>query len=320
MPDEPDKSTFDKAKAELFDALGHPTRIKILHALEDGPLGFSELRRRVGLGSSGHLQFHLSRLDGLVQASADGNYALTDDGREALRLVGTVLSEQVTRRGSRASGFLRAHREAILASLLTALVILSAVAVINPTAPAKFEHVAVDSATIAWHPDNYTVSIAYHNDGTATMNLDDIILESYGLAYWRNVTVDGIEASQVLKSGISLPAGGAGTLTVLVPSTENWPFVVNQTIEVVLVSRLGNYYYTFSEVTSDGKTYVTLTDGLAGRVCQALLAPCPQYPTFLAVQEGSGQNISYNVTVTINHVPYTVWLNDSSYVVSPPLP
>ena len=106
----------------------------------------------------------------------------------------------------------------------------------------------------------------------------------------------------------------------MIPSTENWPFVVNQTIEIALVSRLGNYYYTFAEVTSDGKTYVTLTDGLAGVVCQALLAPCPPNPTFLAVQEGSGENISYIVTVTINHVPYTVWLNDSSYVVSPPLP
>jgi DNA-binding transcriptional ArsR family regulator len=88
MSDAPDSTNFDKSRAELFDALSHPVRINILHALEDGPLSFSELRRKVGLESSGHLQFHLAKLDGLVVTSADGTYVLTDDGREALRVVG----------------------------------------------------------------------------------------------------------------------------------------------------------------------------------------------------------------------------------------
>ncbi len=90
MPDEPDNTDFDKSKAELFDALGHPIRIRILHVLEDGPLGFSELRRRVGLESSGHLQFHLSKLGGLVRSGSDGAYFLTDDGKEALAFVKMV--------------------------------------------------------------------------------------------------------------------------------------------------------------------------------------------------------------------------------------
>jgi DNA-binding transcriptional ArsR family regulator len=131
MPDESDGSSFDRSRAELFDALGHPVRIKILHALEDGPLGFSELRRRVGLESGGHLQFHLSRLSGLVQTSASGDYALTDDGRDALRIVGSaetsgrgISREEVRRNEVRLS-------RALLAALLAAMVLVGSLAVVQ---------------------------------------------------------------------------------------------------------------------------------------------------------------------------------------------
>lgn len=53
-------------------------------------MGFSELKRKVGIESSGHLMFHLGKLDGLVKTTLEGNYALTDDGREALRLLETI--------------------------------------------------------------------------------------------------------------------------------------------------------------------------------------------------------------------------------------
>jgi DNA-binding transcriptional ArsR family regulator len=79
---------FNRARAELFEALGHPTRIKILEAMKDGGLSFSELKKTTGIESSGHLTFHLEKLDGLVRVASDGRYALTDDGREAIRLVG----------------------------------------------------------------------------------------------------------------------------------------------------------------------------------------------------------------------------------------
>jgi DNA-binding transcriptional ArsR family regulator len=75
--------------AELFEELGHPVRIKILQCLGEAQLSFSELKRKVGLESSGHLQFHLGKLDGLVRILG-GDYALTDDGREALRLMETL--------------------------------------------------------------------------------------------------------------------------------------------------------------------------------------------------------------------------------------
>lgn len=76
---------FNRDRAELFEALGHPTRIRILQALSSAPLGFSELKREAGIESNGLMAFHLGKLEGLVKATPGGSYALTDDGREALR-------------------------------------------------------------------------------------------------------------------------------------------------------------------------------------------------------------------------------------------
>lgn len=36
----------DKQQAEVFDALGHPTRIVILKALSEGSLGFADLKKK----------------------------------------------------------------------------------------------------------------------------------------------------------------------------------------------------------------------------------------------------------------------------------
>ena len=83
-------SNFDSSRAELFEALGHPTRVRILRSLEDGPTGFAKLKREVGIESSGQLQFHLGKLSGLVTTNSEGSYALTDEGREAIRVLKTV--------------------------------------------------------------------------------------------------------------------------------------------------------------------------------------------------------------------------------------
>ncbi len=78
---------FNQDRAELFEALGHPTRIRILQALSVAPMGFSELKREAGIDSNGLMAFHLGKLGGLVRATPEGGYALTDDGKEALRSV-----------------------------------------------------------------------------------------------------------------------------------------------------------------------------------------------------------------------------------------
>jgi len=72
------------SRAELFEALSHPIRVRILESLESAPLRFSDLKRAAGIQSNGHLEFHLRKLSGLVTSTETGDYSLTDDGREAL--------------------------------------------------------------------------------------------------------------------------------------------------------------------------------------------------------------------------------------------
>jgi DNA-binding HxlR family transcriptional regulator len=80
----------DQRRAEVFDALSHPTRIMILKALGEGALGFADLKKKTGIESSGHLQHHLTKLGPLVKTDDYGKYCLSDQGRDALLTVQTV--------------------------------------------------------------------------------------------------------------------------------------------------------------------------------------------------------------------------------------
>ena len=73
--------------------MGHPVRIRVLQTLEREPMGFAELKKAVGIESSGHLSFHLRKLEGLLKAGQDGGYSLTDEGREALRVISVTKDE-----------------------------------------------------------------------------------------------------------------------------------------------------------------------------------------------------------------------------------
>ncbi len=80
----------DRQRAEVFDALGHPTRILILKALSEEPLGFADLKKKTGIESSGHLQHHLTKLNSLIRTDEYGKYCLSDQGKDALLTVQTV--------------------------------------------------------------------------------------------------------------------------------------------------------------------------------------------------------------------------------------
>jgi parallel beta-helix repeat protein len=80
----------DRKRAEVFDALGHPTRILILKALNEGPLGFADLKKKTHIDSSGHLTHHLNKLNGLIKTDEYGQYCLSDQGKDALLTVETV--------------------------------------------------------------------------------------------------------------------------------------------------------------------------------------------------------------------------------------
>jgi len=71
----------------IFDALSHPTRIKILKLVEEKGLAFSSLKHELGLESSGQLQHHLQKLSGFIDVEkGSGCYRLTDTGRRALEI------------------------------------------------------------------------------------------------------------------------------------------------------------------------------------------------------------------------------------------
>ena len=84
--------------AELFEAISHPTRIKILKILENEPSTFASLKRQLGISSSGNLDHHIKKLGDLIVMQKDGFYGLTDVGKEALVSVGAVESWKETER------------------------------------------------------------------------------------------------------------------------------------------------------------------------------------------------------------------------------
>ena len=88
----------DRQRAEVFDALGHPTRIVILKALSEGALGFADLKKKTAIDSSGHLQHHLTKLNGLIKTDEYGKYCLSDQGKDALLTVQTVENASASRK------------------------------------------------------------------------------------------------------------------------------------------------------------------------------------------------------------------------------
>lgn len=104
-------------------------RVKILRALEMRPIGFADLKKAVGIESSGHLQFHLGKLTGLIGTAQDGSYTLTDDGREALRVLNTISVGGSPGGAGRLSLWSGRWTKPFIASLLILVIVLSGVAI-----------------------------------------------------------------------------------------------------------------------------------------------------------------------------------------------
>jgi DNA-binding HxlR family transcriptional regulator len=120
---------FNVARAELFDAMGHPNRIRIIKALAEKPQGFSELKKAVDMESSGLLAFHLGKLTHLVGTDQAGMYSLTDEGREALHIIQSTTDELKQDNSGRVSTRRVDRRSVILAAVVIGTLILAAVAV-----------------------------------------------------------------------------------------------------------------------------------------------------------------------------------------------
>lgn len=92
-----------QAKAELFRTLGHPTRIRVLELLQDGPRAVHELLADIDVESSNlSQQLAVLRRTGLVTSARDGStvvytLATTDVAHLLLygrRILASMLSDQ----------------------------------------------------------------------------------------------------------------------------------------------------------------------------------------------------------------------------------
>ena len=102
----PDGDAADADPADAFDALSDPLRVDILRALaahhretgDGSPIGFADLRRRVGVRDSGRFRYHLEKLRGKFVEKEDG-YRLTHAGVEVVAAILAGTYTEATSRG-----------------------------------------------------------------------------------------------------------------------------------------------------------------------------------------------------------------------------
>jgi DNA-binding transcriptional ArsR family regulator len=240
---------FNADRAELFEALGHPTRIRILEALDEGSLGFSEIKRKVGLESNGLLSFHLGKLDGLVRLTQNGSYAITDEGREALRVVSTtsVRGERgggsgtisQSHSGPESSGapteaaFYRQRRyQAALVVIVTLLLV--GVAALYLSATAQYTDVTADFSV----EGNWVSFNAYSTAHISVQSLDIWVNGSHAVSspgtfsylYYR------------LPDGFAVTTGGTYNVTVVLSYTDGTTLVKS-----TMLKGLARTTFRFSE-------------------------------------------------------------------------
>jgi DNA-binding HxlR family transcriptional regulator len=167
----------DKQRAEVFDALGHPTRILILKVLSEGSLGFAELKKKTTIESSGHLQHHLTKLNGLIKTDEYGKYCLSDEGKDALLTVQTVENASPKKDvGEKRNRHLKIGLKPVAFLLLALLIASSAVAVYeysqaadNHTALLREKFSNADEIAGAYiDQQSNTLHIILTNNATAT--------------------------------------------------------------------------------------------------------------------------------------------------------
>lgn len=189
---------FNIARAELFEAMGHPNRIRIIRTLAERPFGFSELKKAVGMGSSGLLSFHLDKLIHLVKADSSGMYALTDEGREALHIIRSTINESGRNNGKHGSFIAYDRRNVVLAAVTIGIIVFGSVAVyqqleisaLSGTVSLQSSERANSTADLA--VSNFTVTrlnasarpvmyLVFRNNGTApASSLGSLLIGVYG--------------------------------------------------------------------------------------------------------------------------------------------
>ncbi|HDM91994.1 MAG TPA: ArsR family transcriptional regulator [Candidatus Korarchaeota archaeon] len=161
----------------IFECLKHTLRRKLLRLLGEGPKGFSELQRALGVDSS-HLSYHLGRMSGLVSKEGEG-YRLTGLGKKALRLV-----EGVEGASSIPARVLKLQRRVLIVAMV--LMILSFAISLTPVAiPRELE----PELQLSVSPVLIYLGEGYYCEGP------DLLMED-SLREWRSPPCPGIHVEQ----------------------------------------------------------------------------------------------------------------------------
>ncbi len=137
--------------AELFDAIAHPMRIKILKILEKEPATFASLKRQLNLESSGNLDHHLKKLGQLV-TTQNGSYTLTEAGKQALTSVAAVEAWKESER-LRLRAFAKKPLEVTVLTVLTLVATVMATLIVGQV-------VSSDALNVPFLPTIYLIAAA----------------------------------------------------------------------------------------------------------------------------------------------------------------
>jgi DNA-binding transcriptional ArsR family regulator len=238
---------FDREKAELFEALSHPVRIKILMSLSNGPLSFSQLKHVSGIESSGQMAFHLSKLGDLILLTKDGDYALSPQGIEAAHFLSNAFKEQRTIESSGSRRVLL--KIAFVLLVLIAFSLIAAGMILNDQ--------------VAWQPyaqlhsdHNVTIPAGGASFGLALSGTNQNPVKVRLLAWWVTNSTDpnvdfavvNFEGTNVRSLGVvhSLPPNA----TILVSSSSDTQFPSFGRADMVYYWPSGNYYLAFGIINN----------------------------------------------------------------------
>ncbi len=264
----------NQERAEIFDALGHPTRIAILKALNEEPLGFADLKKKVSIDSSGHLQHHLNKLDGLIKTDEHGKYCLSDQGKDALLTVQTVekaASTSTATVGRRAVWKKPWFLKLVVVMLVMALLVVSAVAVLEYVQSQPKPSSQLSGYDVAWMRELYVRfgSFTVADGKVFTSTYDSYVYcfdENTGQTLWSQNVGGYVMSNQVIVDDGKVFASSRGQTVNCLNETDGktvWRFAPNVTsslaskttsiisVESGKVFSLGDGFYVLN--ANDGK-------------------------------------------------------------------
>jgi hypothetical protein len=191
-------------------------------------MGFADLKKKLGIESSGHLQHHLNKLNDLVKTDEYGKYTLSDQGKDALLSVQTV--ERTAKLDTKQNG--KIHKSKKNIALQSAVVALAFLLAISSTF-AVFEYTDLSNQA-----SSYQSQLSKRN--TAITQLDTALNFSQAM-----LSIKKPIESQYLTNLLDIKSEGNPTKILLLSTNMGyfygpnpWPF--NETLRNALTVPLDN--------------------------------------------------------------------------------